>query len=185
MSEAEMNEILTEVFDKFDRDGNGTMELREFRKAWSELNLSGSDKDVLKAFKDVDVDKSGVIELKEFQQAIRGERLAELNMNTLVTNLDGTIDSLDKYMKNFKSKYEKAVATARRRRQNQGDIIRRIAERSTELLAKFEEVNNEEVVAQDEEGAKMYRQLLETYDAFDNDGNGELQFKNPPAFIYS
>merc|ERR1719361_1502157 len=43
MSDADMDKILTEVFNKFDVDGSGTMELPEFKVAWKrELKLGGS-----------------------------------------------------------------------------------------------------------------------------------------------
>merc|ERR1719288_446458 len=84
MSEAQMDRILTDVFNKFDTDGSGTMELPEFKLAWKkELNLGGSDIEIAKAFNDVDVDNSGVIEMPEFKEAIKGERLAELNMKVI------------------------------------------------------------------------------------------------------
>ena len=46
-----MDKILAEVFQKFDRDGSGTMELPEFKRAWQqELKLSGTDKEIKQAF---------------------------------------------------------------------------------------------------------------------------------------
>eukprot|EP00494_Astrolonche_serrata_P031325 UN31594 len=176
MGENDMNKILTEIFEKFDRNGNGTMELREFKQAWRDLKLSGSDQEIVRAFHKVDTDRSGVIELPEFKTAIKGERFAELNMQTLVDNMEGTLSSLDTYLKNFKEKYQKAVATARRRKKNRGKMIQTIANRAVEILGKLNEVNAEENVEKDEEGARFYRQLCETYDAYDKDGNGELEF---------
>merc|ERR1719499_1137305 len=177
MTAEEMDKILTDVFKKFDVDGSGTMELPEFKVAWrKELNLGGSDAEIAKAFQDVDVDNSGVIELPEFKQAIKGERLAELNMKVIASNMENSIDSLATYMKNFKERYDNAVATARRRRKMRAQFQNRLMMRSNELLDKLEDANSDEANERDTEGAKFYRQLMETFDAFDKDGNGELQF---------
>merc|ERR1719461_2459226 len=177
MTEEEMDKILTDVFNKFDADGSGTMELPEFKMAWKkELNLGGSDIEIAKAFNDVDVDNSGVIELPEFKQAIKGERLAELNMKVIASNMENSIDSLATYMQNFQERYDNAVATARRRRKMRAQFQNRLMQRSNELLDKLEDANSDEANERDVEGAKFYRQLMETFDAFDKDGNGELQF---------
>merc|ERR1712079_704997 len=112
MSEEEMDKILYDVFKKFDVDGSGTMELPEFKVAWrKELNLGGTDAEIAKAFKDVDVDNSGVIEITEFKDAIKGERMAELNMKVIASNMESSIDSLADYMQNFKKRYDQAMAT--------------------------------------------------------------------------
>merc|ERR1719219_1665353 len=116
MPEHEMNKILEEVFEKFDVDGSGTMELPEFKVAWKkELKLGGTDAEISKAFSDVDSDRSGLIEITEFKEAIKGERMAELNMRVIAANMEGSIDSLAKYMNEYKDKYAKAMATAKRR----------------------------------------------------------------------
>merc|ERR1719461_1903712 len=177
MSDEEMDKILYDVFKKFDVDGSGTMELPEFKVAWrKELNLGGTDAEIAKAFRDVDVDNSGVIEISEFKEAIKGERMAELNMKVIASNMENSIDSLSDYMKNFKERYDNAVATARRRRKMRAQFVNRLMQRAGELLNKLENVDSDTKVAKDEEGAKFYRQLMETFDASDKDGNGELQF---------
>jgi len=177
MSDEEMDKILYDVFKKFDVDGSGTMELPEFKVAWrKELNLGGTDTEIAKAFKDVDVDNSGVIEITEFKEAIKGERMAELNMKVIASNMENSIDSLSDYMKNFKKRYDQAMATAKRRRAMRAQFVNRLMQRAGELLNKLESVDSDTKVAKDEEGAKFYRQLMETFDAFDKDGNGELQF---------
>eukprot|EP00493_Phyllostaurus_siculus_P020793 UN21118 len=176
MSDAEMDKILYDVFKKFDVDGSGTMELPEFKVAWrKELNLGGTDAEIAKAFRDVDVDNSGVIEISEFKEAIKGERMAELNMKVIASNMENSIDSLSDYMKNFKERYDQAMATAKRRRAMRAQFVNRLMQRAGDLLNKLETVDSDTKVAKDEEGAKFYRQLMETFDAFDKDGNGELQ----------
>merc|ERR1719480_428549 len=177
MSDAEMDKILYDVFKKFDVDGSGTMELPEFKVAWrKELNLGGTDAEIAKAFRDVDVDNSGVIEISEFKEAIKGERMAELNMKVIASNMETSIDSLSDYMKNFKQRYENAMATAKRRRAMRAKFVNRLMQRAGELLEKLEQVDSDTKTTKDEKGAKFYRQLMETFDAFDKDGNGELQF---------
>merc|ERR1719210_1370474 len=144
MTEAEMDKILYDVFKKFDVDGSGTMALPEFKVAWrKELNLGGSDAEIAKAFRDVDVDNSGVIERPEFKQAIKGERLAELNMKVIASNMENSIDSLADYMKNFKQRYENAMATAKRRRAMRAKFVNRLMQRAGELLEKLEQVDSE------------------------------------------
>merc|ERR1719354_1435960 len=92
--DSEMAKILYDVFKKFDVDGSGTMELPEFKVAWrKELNLGGTDAEIAKAFRDVDVDNSGVIEISEFKEAIKGERMAELNMKVIASNMENSITS--------------------------------------------------------------------------------------------
>merc|ERR1719450_1523693 len=168
MSEEEMDKILYDVFKKFDVDGSGTMELPEFKVAWrKELNLGGTDSEISKAFSDVDVDNSGVIEISEFKEAIKGERMAELNMKVIASNMENSIDSLADYMKNFKQRYENAMATAKRRRAMRAKFVNRLMQRAGELLEKLEQVDSDTKTTKDEKGAKFYRQLMETFDAFD------------------
>merc|ERR1719210_1711534 len=134
------------------------------------------DKILYDVFKKFDVDGSGTMELPEFKEAIKGERMAELNMKVIASNMENSIDSLADYMKNFKQRYENAMATAKRRRAMRAKFVNRLMQRAGELLNKLESVDSDTKVAKDEEGAKFYRQLMETFDAFDKDGNGELQF---------
>merc|ERR1712038_416326 len=110
------------------------------------------------------------------KEAIKGERMAELNMKVIASNMENSIDSLGEYMRNFKKRYEQAMATAKRRRAMRAQFVNRLMQRAGELLEKLETVDSDTKVAKDEEGAKFYRQLMETFDAFDKDGNGELQF---------
>merc|ERR1719350_1949633 len=101
--------------------------------------------------------------------------MAELNMKVIASNMENSIDSLADYM-NSKQRYENAMATVKRRRALRAKFVNRLMQRAGELLEKLESVDADTKVAKDEKGAKFYRQLMETFDAFDKDGNGELQF---------
>merc|ERR1712042_105801 len=90
--------------------------------------------------------------------------------------MENSIDSLGKYMTNFRVRYQKAVDSAKRRRQARNKYINRLMGRIEELFQKLEEVNAETQQYKDTEGAKFYRQLMETLDAFDKDGSGEMQY---------
>merc|ERR1712156_676854 len=74
----EVDRYLVEAFNKYDRNGNGTLSSREFAEAWNYMNLGGSDAEIREAFTSVDVDYSGVIEYSEFAKAIKESRLNEL-----------------------------------------------------------------------------------------------------------
>jgi Ca2+-binding EF-hand superfamily protein len=177
MSEAQMDKILTDVFNKFDADGSGTMEFPEFKLAWKkELNLGGADMEIQRAFLLVDTDRSGVIELPEFIKAVKSERTPELNMKVIASNMGDSIKSLANYMQKYKEDYANMVSKAKRRRMNRSKFLRHLMERAEELLTKLEEVDNEARVEKDEVGAKLYKQLMETFDAFDKDGSGEMAF---------
>merc|ERR1712048_1525485 len=57
----EVDKYLVEAFNKYDRNGNGTLSYREFKDAREYMNLGGGDAEVKAAFSSVDVDYSGVV----------------------------------------------------------------------------------------------------------------------------
>merc|ERR1712187_59255 len=73
MSDEEIDQHLTEAFEKFDEDGSGKLGKWEFTQAWLFLGLKGSDEEIAEAYDGVDTDGSGVIDIEEFKTAIKGE----------------------------------------------------------------------------------------------------------------
>ena len=75
-----MNKLKRSLFNQFDKDGSGELEIPEFRDAWNFLGLHGSDEEIKRAFTSVDVDGSGKVDRREFATAIRDSRVEELGM---------------------------------------------------------------------------------------------------------
>merc|ERR1712048_730362 len=80
LTDEEINRHLTEAFNKFDKDGSGEMGQWEFTQAWIFLGLKGSEDEINDSFKSVDRNHSGLIDLDEFKNAIKSDRLMELNL---------------------------------------------------------------------------------------------------------
>jgi Ca2+-binding EF-hand superfamily protein len=78
LTDEEVDRLLTQTFQKFDKDGSGQLERPEFHQAWEFLGLEGSVDQMNRAFDGGDVDRSGIVDRREFCEAIRGNRLAEL-----------------------------------------------------------------------------------------------------------
>merc|ERR1719499_1064417 len=97
-------------------------------------------------------------------------------MKVIAKNMEGSIASLGRYMKNAQDRYKKAVDSAKRRRMARNKYINRLMSRIEELFEKLEEVNTETQHYQDTENSKFYKSLMETFDAFDKDGSGEMQY---------
>ena len=62
---------MRDAFNKFDSNGNGSLNLTEFTLAWGHLDLKGSEFEILHQFEEVDTNDNGSIELKEFIHTIR------------------------------------------------------------------------------------------------------------------
>lgn len=54
------------VFDRFDKDENGSIDREEFGEFLEAIGKSMSKEQLAKGFEEIDVDGSGVIEFKEF-----------------------------------------------------------------------------------------------------------------------
>merc|ERR1712062_231209 len=109
LSEEEINQHLTEAFNKFDEDNSGQLGQWEFQQAWFFLGLKGTELEIKEAFKSVDVNNSGLVDLNEFKEAIRGERLLELKLKSL-------FDQMGVEYNNSETRFAAFKATEKRRR---------------------------------------------------------------------
>lgn len=57
-----------DAFREFDKDGNGVITMKEFKKAMAKLGNKLSDKQIKQMIKEVDLDGDGEINYKEFVQ---------------------------------------------------------------------------------------------------------------------
>ena len=89
LTEEQIQKLLRKTYKKFNKDGSNQLKFREFLQAWEFLGLEGSESEVRDAFKSVDKDNSGIVDRVEFCDAIKGSRMAELNLSVLLTQMDG------------------------------------------------------------------------------------------------
>merc|ERR1712110_545869 len=87
MSEAEIDQHLTDAFNKFDESGDGQLGQWEFQQAWFYLGLKGTEDEIKDTFGEVDTNSSGLIDLKEFITAIKGERMLELSLTRVLNKM--------------------------------------------------------------------------------------------------
>ena len=78
------------VFELFDLDHSGKIDLREFIVGLSAISDSTLDEKVLVAFKVFDSDSNGFIDRKELEHAIQGSRKAQ----GIIPDLERVVDSL-------------------------------------------------------------------------------------------
>merc|ERR1719494_546549 len=130
-------------------------------------------------------DNSGFIDKSEFIKAIKGSRVEELSLGLLLTKMDGHLDGLAGFFESYKRRYEEAQAkqkdafevlrmSARRRRVLKQQMTQRIEKTVHDIVVQLEAAQGTE--AQVDEDYKMYMTLKDTFNAFDRDGNAELQF---------
>jgi hypothetical protein len=74
LTDEEVTKLLSETFKKFDKDGSGALEKKEFFKAWDFLGLKGTQAEIENAYNGVDTDGSGYVDKMEFIGAIMGAR---------------------------------------------------------------------------------------------------------------
>lgn len=73
-SELEEHQAIVRVFEKFDDDGNGTLEVEELREMFDANNIDISSKQLLTLFSIVDEDKSGALDIDEFKDFALSEK---------------------------------------------------------------------------------------------------------------
>eukprot|EP00492_Amphilonche_elongata_P000273 TRINITY_DN1138_c0_g1_i1.p1 TRINITY_DN1138_c0_g1~~TRINITY_DN1138_c0_g1_i1.p1 ORF type:complete len:156 (+),score=39.51 TRINITY_DN1138_c0_g1_i1:59-469(+) len=103
LSEAEIREHLESAFNKFDENKNGRLDKWEFTQAWFFLGLKGTQDETHGSFDKVDSDSSGFVDIDEFCNAIRSDRLMELNLKQLLTKLGVQFDDKEARFKAFRS----------------------------------------------------------------------------------
>merc|ERR1719336_3041424 len=86
-NEENIAKALEDAFHKFDKDKSGWLGFTEFARAWEDLGLGNREDEIMRAYYKVDADRSGSIELAEFMEAIKGEKLDELNLNLIVSKM--------------------------------------------------------------------------------------------------
>merc|ERR1719494_410825 len=61
--------MIREAFNKYDKDGNGSIDQQEFLSAWGSLGLGHTEEELLQMFKEMDEDGSGAVSYEEFREA--------------------------------------------------------------------------------------------------------------------
>jgi Ca2+-binding EF-hand superfamily protein len=169
LSDEEINQHLTQAFQKFDEDNSGHLGGWEFAQAWMYLGLKGSEEEVSQAFKSVDNDGSGMISLSEFITAIKNSRLVELSLNKVLQKMGVNI-------MNTQGQYEKFRAATQRRRLLKAKYEENVTTVTKDIIDKLSKIVKVDVPQKNEEDEKLYKTLRDTFDAFDKDGSGEMQF---------
>jgi Ca2+-binding EF-hand superfamily protein len=169
MTDEEINKHLTEAFNKFDEDRSGQLGQWEFQQAWFFLGLKGTEMEIKEAFKSVDTNNSGLVDLAEFKEAIRGERLLELNLKSL-------FDQMGVEYNNSVTRFAAFKATEKRRRLMKKEWEAKIGELSRTIIEKLASLSKKPVPTKNSEDMKVYKTLKDTFNAFDNDGSAELGY---------
>lgn len=75
--------MMQAVFNKFDQDGGGNIDIHELGEALREMGKHPSPEDLQKLMQDVDRDKSGTVEFEEFC-SIMGRKVASADEEVLI-----------------------------------------------------------------------------------------------------
>ena len=148
LTEEEIKAHLTEAFNKFESSGDGRLGQWEFMQAWTFLGLKGSEQEVADAFKDVDIDKSGLIDLNEFMEAIRGERMLELSLGSVLKKMGVQYDS-------SASQYEAFQKSQNRRRLMKKQWEENIAAITVQIIEKLSSLSKVTIPEKDPEEEKV------------------------------
>ena len=85
-SELEKHQAIVRVFEKFDDDGNGSLEIKELREMFKKNHIDISSKELLTLFSIVDEDKSGALDLNEFKEFALSEE-ANMHFRNIINEL--------------------------------------------------------------------------------------------------
>ena len=86
--------------------------------------LKGSEREIAGAFEGVDTNNSGLVDLDEFKNAIKGERMAELSLGSL-------LEKMGVQLRNRDGAYDSFKATVQRRR-----LMKKKYEEDTHLMTR-------------------------------------------------
>ena len=192
MTEEQIEKLLVATFNKFDKDGSGKLEYQEFKSAFEDLGLSGTERELKESFNKVDVDGSGFVDRVEFASALKDSRSSELSLNVLMQNMEGQLAGMSDIFDDYKRKLEAAkkqsgadlkiseenlarfqAATKRRRilkKKNEAaisELVTKLGAQLSEMTGKSNDVGNAKE-------RTTYQTLKDTFNAFDRDGSGQL-----------
>jgi Ca2+-binding EF-hand superfamily protein len=191
MTDEQISKVLIATFKKFDTDGSGGLEYPEFQAAFESLGLVASPAELQDAFKKVDTDGSGVVDQTEFVIAVKDSRMAELSLNVIVQQMDGSLDGLENIFADYKRKLEASTtqsgidmkmseekfrafqAAARKRRILKRQNEEKVQEMVRNLGKQLSSMTGTKMVENHEE-YEAYNTIKDTFQAFDRDGNAEL-----------
>merc|ERR1712223_1748895 len=173
-SEENITKALNDAFVKFDKDNSGWLGFTEFARAWEDLGLGNREDEIMRAYYKVDADRSGSIELQEFMDAIQGEKLDELNLNLIVNKMGAELGVEMGALRNNKEAYKAFEMTAQRRRLMKKQMEEDMQKNLSILVDKICGLLSEPIP--DPDGRKLYQTMIDTFNAFDNDGSGQLNF---------
>merc|ERR1719216_258955 len=172
--EEAINKALVKCFHKFDKDNSGWLGFTEFARAWEDLGLGSREDEIMRAYYKVDEDRSGSIEVKEFTEAITGEKMDELNMNLIFAKMGDELGVKLENVASSKDRFKSFEMTAQRRRVLKKKMEEDMKSNLAVLVGKLCELLNKPVP--DVDGRKLYQTMIDTFNAFDNDGSGALNF---------
>merc|ERR1719367_2538277 len=106
--------------------------------------------------------------------AITGEKLDELNLNLIVSKMGAELGVKMGALRNNKEAYKAFEMTAQRRRLMKKQMEEDMQKNLSILVDKICGLLNEPMP--DADGRKLYQTMMDTFNAFDNDGSGQLNF---------
>ena len=126
--------------------------------------------------------------------AVSSNRMADLSLSVILTQMDGKLEGLEGIFSEYKVKLEQSrkeaeermssaegsflnfQATTRRRRVLKKKMEEQLAIQMRTIVRKLKTLNGETLAEEENEEFQFYGQLQDTFNAFDRDGNAELGY---------
>merc|ERR1712176_1688838 len=122
----------------------------EFMQAWFFLGLKGSEEEIAESFQGVDTNNSGLVDIDEFITAIKGSRMAELSLGSLLSKMGVQ-------WQHKAGAFDKFKATEKRRRLMKKEMEQRTAQVTRDIIKKLATISGKDVPQRDPEGEKLYQ----------------------------